>query len=272
MRTGPRWRKGLGTDLKIAGARVNFPAGGKKEGRGGKEGEVGRCVWGAVDVRLKLSFRLRGWRSQSSGDSLWTAKPPLFRGVEESRGCEKREGSVGFSLRRLSPSPGCDRPANWPETPRNRSEKRVQFQVVSFEAREKVWFRRGRKVSFVDPIFLDFRGISKVCSTPENFSMVCLFLDGYAQQYFSINNVRNDGGIGKWWIFIVDSGDDILRALRVRVWKWDGEWNRKFARWNSRLVGLVISGIVYRCWWTTLFGRTKLKVSVVLAYVRENVE
>lgn len=144
MRTGPRWRKGLGTDLKIAGARVNFPAGGKKEGRGGKEGEVGRCVWGAVDVRLKLSFRLRGWRSQSSGDSLWAAKPPLFRGVEESRGYEKREGSVGFSLRRLSPSPGCDRPANWPETPRNRSEKRVQFQVVSFEAREKVWFRRGR--------------------------------------------------------------------------------------------------------------------------------
>lgn len=59
MRIGPRWRalQRVGeSDLKIAGARVNFPAGGKNM-KGGSEGREARCVWGPVNVRLKLSFR-----------------------------------------------------------------------------------------------------------------------------------------------------------------------------------------------------------------------
>lgn len=46
MRIGPRWRalqRVRESDLKIAGARVNFPAGGKNM-KGGSEGREARCV------------------------------------------------------------------------------------------------------------------------------------------------------------------------------------------------------------------------------------
>lgn len=71
----------------------------------------------------------------------------------------------------------------------------------------------------------------------ENFSMVCLFRG---------INVFLSTTFGTMEIFL--SG---IRATISCELEWNGEWNRKFARWNS-FDG--ISNIVYRRWWTTLFG------------------
>lgn len=83
MRTGPRWRKGLGTDLKIAGARVNFPAGGKKEGRGGRGGEV------------RLRGGRRAFKTFLSAPRLEKSKlrrQPLSGETSAVPGCRRKQG------------------------------------------------------------------------------------------------------------------------------------------------------------------------------------